>query len=176
MHNIRPVIASDTPSILELYKKVSQQPGGIIRTPEEISHSYIQEFVDKSIKDGLILAIPHTENQHQIIAEIHAYSATLSAFRHILTDLTIVVDPDFRGQKIGKSLFTAFLEIIKKDLSHILRVELFVRENNTNATQFYSNLGFVNEGKQHQKIKNLDQSLETPIHMAWFNPNYNKKS
>ncbi len=173
MHSIRQVTISDTHSILALYKRVSQQPGGIIRVYEEIDLNYIQSFVNKSIDDGLILGVSHPKDTDCLIAEIHAYQPNLSAFRHILTDLTIVVDPDFQGKKIGKLLFTEFLEVIKEEFPHILRIELFVREKNMNAIQFYSTLGFINEGKQYQKIKNLDQSLETPIHMAWFNPNYN---
>ncbi|GAA4276879.1 GNAT family N-acetyltransferase [Aquimarina mytili] len=172
MYTIRPAIQSDEPHILALYKKVAQQSGGIIRVTNEITLEYIRDFVSKSIQDGIILVTVNPDD-NQIIAEIHAYRIGLSAFRHILTDLTIVVAPDFQGQKIGKTLFNQFLETIESEYPHILRVELFVRENNKNTIQFYSRLGFINEGRQHQKIKNLDHSLETPIHMAWFNSNYN---
>ncbi len=173
MYTTRPAIASDINNILKLYQKVGKQFGGIIRVLDEITLDYVREFVANSKQDGLIL-MTINPNNNQIIAEIHAYRVRLSAFRHILTDLTIVVDPDFQGKKIGKLLFNEFLETVKANYPHILRVELFVRENNTNAIRFYSKLGFNNEGKQYQKIKNLDHSLETPIHMAWFNPNYNK--
>ncbi|WP_082995004.1 MULTISPECIES: GNAT family N-acetyltransferase [Aquimarina] len=173
MHIVRPVQVSDIQNIYQLYKKIGKQSGGIIRVSSEITLDYIQDFVHKSISDGLILAIPHLEYEHQVIAEIHAYRIPISAFRHILTDLTIVVNPEFQGQGLGKLLFTSFLTKIKTSYPHILRVELFVRENNTNTIQFYEKLGFINEGKHHQKIKNLDHSIETPIHMAWFNPEYN---
>ncbi len=173
MHNTRPAILSDIQNILQLYKKVRQQTNGIICIPDEITVEYIQDFVTKCTANGLILVVPHPTHTDQIIAEIHAYYQNIFVFRHILTDLTILVDPKFQGQKIGKLLFTKFLETIKADYSHILRVELFVKENNTNANQFYKKLGFIEEGKHQQRIKNLDHSLETPIHMAWFNPNYN---
>ncbi len=173
MYTIQKAISSDASQILKLYKKVGHQPGGIIRLEREITFEYVQDFMHKSINDGLILVVLNPNNR-QIIGEIHAYRIGLSAFRHILTDLTIVVDPEFQGQKIGKLLFNTFLERVKVEHPNILRVELFVRENNTNAIRFYLKLGFCNEGKQYQKIKNPDLTLETPIHMVWFNPNYNK--
>ncbi len=41
-----------------------------------------------------------------------------------------------------------------------------------NAIKFYEKLGFTQEGRHKDKIKNTDNSLETPIGMTWFNPNY----
>ena len=65
---------------------------------------------------------------------------------------------------------------IKNEFSHILRVELYVREKNQKAIEFYQKMGFVEEGRLKNKIKNLDNSLETPIEMTWFNPNYQNKN
>ncbi len=172
MNIITPTIETHAEEIFYLYKRVSNLSGGIIRTAGEITMDYINDFITQSTKNGLILTIAHPELKNQVIAEIHAYSTSLNAFRHILTDLTIVVDPEFQGQGIGKLLFQQFLDIVKTNYPHILRVELFVRENNKSAIAFYTSLGFKKEGVHTNKIKNLDNSLETPIQMTWFNPKY----
>ncbi|MEM7552123.1 MAG: N-acetyltransferase [Bacteroidota bacterium] len=106
------------------------------------------------------------------MGEIHAYVPNLFAFQHILSDLTIVVNPDYHGRGIGRTLFETFLKIVQKDFGHILRVELYVREHNSKNVAFYEKLGFRNEGRQENKIFTSSSTFETPLHMAWFNPTY----
>jgi ribosomal protein S18 acetylase RimI-like enzyme len=176
MFVIRKTVPDDVSKILRLYQEIAATQGGIIRVKEEITEDYINKFVQQSLSSGLALVITHPDNKAEIIAEIHAYQYGLLAFRHILTDLTIVVHPSFQGQKIGKLIFEHFLAQVKEKLPHILRVELFVRENNAKAIRFYEKLGFIEEGRHKNKIKNMDNFLETPVEMTWFNPNYNNNS
>jgi ribosomal protein S18 acetylase RimI-like enzyme len=158
--------------LLALYKKVANIPDGIIRRNDEIDEAYIADFMYKSLENGLILV---GSIEEKIVAEIHAYTPDIFSFQHILTDLTIVVDADYQGQGIGRKLFEEFLKIVTEKYEHILRVELFVRERNEKNVKFYESLGFKNEGRQEFKIFNERDEFETPLHMAWFNPNYVKK-
>jgi ribosomal protein S18 acetylase RimI-like enzyme len=155
--------------LLNLYTKVADQKDGIIRKKEEINSQYISDFLNKSIKNGLILV---GQFDGKIVAEIHAYTPSVFAFQHILTDLTIVVDNDYQGQGIGRKIFEEFLKIVEDKYDHILRVELYTREHNKRNINFYESLGFRNEGRQEFKILKKKGEFETPIHMAWFNPKY----
>ena len=155
-----------------LYEQVALRSGGIIRQPSEITDEYIANFVEKSLDSGLIFL---ARNGNKIIGDIHAYQYGLNAHRHTLTDLTIAVHPDYQGNGVGKQLFEKFLQIIREDFGHILRVELFVRERNTKAVLFYQKLGFVEEGRLKNAIRNTDGSHETPIAMTWFNPSYREQ-
>lgn len=171
---IESVHPHDAYSILLLYQEVARTPGGIIRIPEEVNHSYVKAFVQESIKKGISLKIHSVDDRNLIIGEIHAYTAPLFAFSHILADLTIVVHPKFQGKGIGRLLFETFIQKVKSDFKHILRVELFVRENNKKAIAFYQSLGFTEEGRFKDKIRNLDGTFETPIGMCWVNPAFKK--
>lgn len=166
---IKPADLSQEYQLLELYKAISVVPDGIIRNKNEISRKYISDFLQASLENGLILV---GLSGNKIVGEIHAYTPEIYAFRHILTDLTIVVDPDHHGQGIGRKLFEQFLRTVKAEYHHILRIELFVREHNERNVSFYESLGFINEGRQENKILNSRSKLETPLHMAWFNPNF----
>jgi ribosomal protein S18 acetylase RimI-like enzyme len=170
---IEPGKISQKTKLFNLYKKVAGVPDGIIRKENEIDEKYISDFLNASIENGLILT-GHIEKK--IVGEIHAYTPEIFAFQHILTDLTIVVDPDYHGQGIGKRLFEEFLKRVSENYDHILRVELYVREHNNRNVKFYKRLGFKNEGRQKFKILNAGKKLETPLHMAWFNPNYEKNT
>ena len=155
--------------LFELYKKVAGIADGIIRNENEIDRNYIAGFLEKSISNGLILVGLIND---KIIGVIHAYTPNIYAFQHMLTDLTIVVDPDHQGKGIGRTLFEQYLETVKTDLNHILRIELYTREHNERNVKFYESLGFINEGRQENKIYMSDSVFETPLHMAWFNPEY----
>lgn len=156
-------------ALLELHKKVAKITDGIIRKANEIDKNYIAGILEKSLNNGLIL-LGLIDNE--IVGEIHGYTPNIYAFQHIITDLTIVVDPKHQGKGVGRKLFEQFLETVKKDLIHILRIELYTREHNQRNINFYESLGFINEGRQKNKIFVSDTIFETPIHMAWFNPNY----
>lgn len=166
---IKPAEPNHESQLLKLYKEISKIPDGIIRKQHEISSKYISGFMRDSMDNGLILV---GLLDHKIVGEIHAHTPNIFAFQHILTDLTIVVDPDYHGQGIGRKLFEQFLKTVMADFCHILRVELYTREQNHRNVCFYESLGFINEGRQKNKIFNTNSKFETPLHMAWFNPNY----
>lgn len=155
--------------LLQLYKRVAKISGGIIRIQEDIKEGYISSFLANSIDKGLILV---ATIDGKIVGEIHAYTPDIFAFQHILTDLTIVVDPNSQGKGIGRKLFEKFLKIARSEMPHIKRIELYTREHDKRNVKFYESLGFVNEGRQKDKIYISKTEFETPLHMAWFNPNY----
>ncbi len=130
MLEVRKTTLDDVVKILALYRIVAVNSGGIIRIVEEITLPYVEEFVTSSLLAGVSYVVNHPNKAGAIVAEIHAYQIGLSTFRHILTDLTIVVHPAFGGQKIGRLIFEPLLAEVEENMPHILRVELFIRENN----------------------------------------------
>jgi len=168
---IKPAETGQQFQLISLYKKVADAPNGIIRKKHEIDEEYISGILKCSIKSGLILVGIIDDI---IVGEIHAYTPNIYAFQHIITGLTIVVDPKYQGKGIGRMLFEEFLETVKNKYSHILRIELYVREHNERNVKFYESLGFINEGRQEFKIFSTKSEFETPLHMAWFNPYYDK--
>jgi ribosomal protein S18 acetylase RimI-like enzyme len=168
-YSIKQTTIQAIPVLLHLYREVAEKSGGIIRRPEEITLEYISDFIAHSLESGLTFVAIDNQTS-QILGEIHAYQTGLKAFAHLLENLTIVVHPTAQSRGIGKALFIHLLETVKQDFAHILKVELYVRERNTKAVQFYQSLGFVIEGKLTRQILNSDGSLETPLMMSWFNP------
>lgn len=160
---------SQAPELLALYQRVAENSGGIIRYKDEFTLSFVADFLAKSLHHGIALV---GTMDGRIVGEIHAYTPDIRAFQHILADLTIVTDPLYQGQGIGRQLFEQFLKIVQESHRHTLRVELHVREHHTSTVQFYKSLGFVNEGRQPHKIFVSASKFETPLHMAWFNPAY----
>lgn len=162
----------DVDRILKLYQHVARQDDGIARTENEITEAYVINFVTKSISSGLIIVGIHPDDEDMVVAEIHAYKPGIKVFDHVLSDLTLVVHPDYQGKKIGRTIFTIFLEEVGRNMPHIGRVELITRESNVRAIKLYQSLGFRVEGRMEMRIKNSDAMYEADIPMGWQNPNF----
>lgn len=171
MH-IRTATIDDLPKIKALYQHVARQQSGLARTEEEITDDFIEDFVTKSLQSGLIIVAMHPDDPNAVIGEMHAYTPGPAVFRHVFSHLTIAVHPDFQGKKIGRTLFTIFLEEIGLNRPDIGRIELIARESNEKAIRFYQSFGFRVDGRFEMRIKTPDGCFEADIPMSWQNPNF----
>ena len=169
---IRSGTEEDGQALVNLHRAVSEDPGALIREQEEITPAYMEDVLQKCTNKGLILVAMLGGD---LIGEIHAYTPDLFAFSHLFSELTIVVHPEHQGKGVGRELFTSFLKKVEEHFPHILRVELYTREHNQKNVDFYTSLGFQNEGRQKNKIRLQGNRFHTPIHMVWFNPKYKLK-
>jgi putative acetyltransferase len=172
MFTARPTISADLKKILSLYRKVALVSGGIARSQEEITGDYVSEFMHHAASTGIELVVDHPNDPHVIIAEMHGYKDPPIAFAHVLTNLTIAVDPEFQGQGLGKLMFTHFIGIISSSRPDILRVELVTSESYKKALSLYASIGFVVEGRMEKRIGFPGKAIEADMPMAWFNENF----
>ncbi|MEP7336362.1 MAG: N-acetyltransferase [Acidobacteriota bacterium] len=163
---IGPARLEDKTEIVTLYRAVAAIEGGLARSEEEINEEYVQHFLHKSHKTGIIL-VARQAGTGQIIGEIHTYAIGPRVFAHVLGELTIAVHPNHQGSGIGKALFTELLRQVENDRPDILRVELIARESNRKAIEFYQKLGFQIEGRLANRIRSTGGGYEADIPMAW---------
>ncbi len=131
---IRRSDAGDKAAILELYRKVAREPGGLARLEAEVDGAYVDGFLLAALERGLsFVAVIDAA----IVGEIHAYTPGLFCFAHVLGDLTIAVDPEAQGSGVGRRLFSALMDTVVETLPEVQRVELIARESNQRAIQFY---------------------------------------
>ena len=176
MFKIRQATSEDLTKIYALYKKVATESTGLARSGDEITWQYVENFMKNSGDSGIELVTDHPENSSQIIAEVHCYKLVPKTFSHVLSELTIAVDPDFQGKGIGRMIFTDLLDLIKTNRPDTMRVELISREFNLKAISFYESLGFKREGRLEKRIRSNANEFEADVPMAWFNPNYKNPS
>ena len=171
MH-IRTAEPGDVQKIKRLYQAVAMRGDGLARREEEITDEYVEDFLTKSLDRGLIIVVEHPTNQEELIGEIHAFSPGIEVFNHLYSSLTIAVHPDYQGKKVGRTIFTIFLEEIGLNRHNIGKVELITRESNERAIAFYQSLGFKIEGRMEMRIKDKTGNYEADIPMGWQNPNF----
>jgi len=162
----------DLPRLVRLYRAVANREGGIVRLEHEINETYVLDFLKKCMATGLIIVGEDPEDKNELIAEVHASKMGVQVVDHVLSDLTIVVRPDYQGKKIGRTIFTIFLEEIARNRPDVGKVELIARESNHKAIALYQSLGFRIEGRMEMRIKTPQGNYEADIPMGWQNPNF----
>jgi ribosomal protein S18 acetylase RimI-like enzyme len=168
--------SNDIYKIYALYKKVATETTGLARSASEITEQYIHEVMKNSNDSGVEFVIDNPDNPNEIVAEIHCYKLVPKVFNHVLSELTIAVDPNHQGKGLGRMIFTHLLDFIMNNRKDILRVELISRESNLKAISFYESLGFSREGRFEKRISYSRNKFEADIPMAWLNPNFEKTS
>ncbi|MEJ7644999.1 MAG: GNAT family N-acetyltransferase [Chryseolinea sp.] len=162
----------DLHKLVALYKAVARQEGGIARLEHEVTEDYVKDFLIKSLASGLIIVGEHPEDPERLVAEMHGYKAGPKIFDHVLGEITVLVDPEFQGKKVGKTLMMIFLDEIVRNRTDIGKVELFTSEGNHRAMALYQSLGFRIEGRFEMRIRTPDKNYEADIPMGWQNPNF----
>lgn len=117
------------PAIRDLYLSVAQISGGLARYPEEISVAYVEEFVARSLADGVLL-VAADPAKSGLLGELHTYRNGLRRFDHVLSGLTVAVHPETQGRGIGRRLFEALLAEVRTNRPTITRIELITQESN----------------------------------------------
>ncbi len=161
--DIRRAIEADTDAIFGVHLRAAEAPIGLARRPDEISRGYVAGFVGNSLERGLIMV---AEEDGCIVGAIHAYRPQPRLFAHVLSDLTIAVDPQIQGRGLGRKLFTAFLAEVRAAMPQICRVELFCRPDNPRGYPFYESLGFVIEGRLKSRVRTADGALIDDLFMG----------
>lgn len=164
---IRPGRRDDIDAIHRLYLVVAEVSGGLARLPDEIDAGYIADFVDRALKDGVMLV---AENDGRVVGELHTYRNGLRKFDHVLGSLTVAVHPDAQGKGIGRRLFEALLAEVRDNWPHIVRVELITQESNVRGQKLYESVGFRRQGRFELGIRGPDGRPESDFPMAWIRP------
>jgi putative acetyltransferase len=144
---------ADINGIFAMMLRAAAEPIGLARRPDEIARDYVAGFVTGSLAHGLIMV---ADDGGRILGMIQAKTPAPRLFGHVLSDLTIAIDPDAQGQGLGRRLFTTFLDTARAELAHIRRVELFCRPDNPRGYPFYESLGFVIEGRLKGRVQTAD--------------------
>jgi len=166
---IRTISYNDIEKLIQLFKRVAvQNTGFLVRTPEEYRSDYIEKLISDVQRSGVGLVVEHEDDKiDELIGVIYAFQKQPSCFHHVLTDLTIAVQPDAQSMGIGRRMFSHFIGHVE-EATHFQRVELFTSAENSKGIKFYESLGFQIEGRFNKRIRHEDNEYQDDIAMAWL--------
>ena len=133
--------------------------------PRNPSSSTISDVCSK-----LRFVVRRDQFDGRLAGEIHASRIGPDQFAHVLSDLTVAVDPAWQGKGVGRALFAALFAAARELSPTVTRIELMAREGNIDAIRLYERLGFVMEGRFVQRVRMPDGRLEDDIAMGLLIP------
>jgi ribosomal protein S18 acetylase RimI-like enzyme len=169
---LREAELADVPYIQALYQAAARAGGGLARAAEEVSESYVADFVRHSQQRGMILVLHPAGEPTRVIGELHGYSQGLQVFSHVFENVTMAVHPNYQGRGLGRRLIQGLQNKIRQHLPHIMKIELKCFSHNQQALNLYQNTGFTLEGRQQNRVWVQDDTFADGISLAWFNPDY----
>jgi putative acetyltransferase len=157
-------------AVLALYHAVAADAAsGLARQPHEIDRHYVRAFLEKVDANGLSLGLCESNAPEEplvLLGELHATRLGPAQFNHVLTDLTIAIDPRQQGRGLGAKLFRAYIDMVDREWPEIRRIELMVRSGHAHALRLYERLGFVREGRMIGRVQMPDGTVEDDIPMV----------
>jgi putative acetyltransferase len=153
-----------TDKVMALYRAAAATGSGLARAPDEIDEPYVRAFLERAQKDGVSRAVWTPDGT--LAAEIHALRMIPAQFRHVLSDLTVAVHPDWQNKGLGTLLFQSLIEAARALAPPVTRIELLAREGNAGAIRLYQRAGFRIEGRLEARVRLPDGRLEDDIAMA----------
>lgn len=156
-------------SIARIYGEVAGKVQGIVRRPDEITQTYIFSLLNKPENECIFLVVE--DDDMEIIGFGHAEKPGLAAYNHILSNYTIVVDPEVQKKGIGRGIFMGFLEYLATNRSDIKRLEMEV-EHDPDKIKLFEGTGFMLEAIIKDRVIGPDGKFYDQVLMAWENPNY----
>jgi ribosomal protein S18 acetylase RimI-like enzyme len=161
---IRPAAPDDASAILALHRKVAALPGGLAREPGEVTADYVAHAMAAAADGGVNLVAAATDGV--LCGELHVERMKVGIFAHVLTDLTVAVDPDWQGKGVGSALFRILIETARTMNPPVRRIELWTGAANLGAQRLYERLGFKIEGRLVGRGRYPDGSVEDDIVMG----------
>ena len=161
---VRPATPEDAGAVLALHRKVAAQPGGLARQPEEVTADYVAHALSASADGGVNLVAVGGDGV--LCGELHAERMKVAIFAHVLTDLTVAVDPDWQGRGVGSALFQVLIDTARTMTPPVGRIELWTGAANLGAQRLYQRLGFGIEGRMIGRGRLPDGTVDDDIVMG----------
>ncbi len=90
----------------------------------------------------------------------------LAIFAHVLTDLTVAVDPDWQGRGVGSALFHALIETARAMTPPVGRIELWTGAANLGPSGCTSGWASRIEGRMIGRGRLPDGAVDDDIVMG----------
>lgn len=162
---IREARVEDAVTLASAERAVASQPGLLASRPEELPDSTMRSTIQRSLggREGKFVV---AEEDGRIVGHAVLNPMGLAATKHIVR-LTMVVHPGHEGRGLGKRLLAALLDWAR-NAPGVRRVELNVRSTNARAIGLYRSLGFIEQGRQPQRIRVDEQTFVDDLEMGLF--------
>ena len=166
---VRPIQTSDAPFLRALTRAVVQAGDGVVMGASDLpadDDSVAERIRERTSGEATNrLTLTAWLDEH-MVAEASVHRLNLSLIRHTAL-LDIQVHPDVQELGLGRALMQRLIDWAAHfDDDPVLRLELYVRADNTRARRLYESLGFEVEGIRRAFVRLPDGTFVDDIVMG----------
>ncbi len=140
--------------------------------PGLLPSGFLEEFVDKRIKNGRMLVVENRFHEMELIGEIHDYQASnqLSTDDRSLKELSFVSRMDRHQENRETELVNWLFGEIQNNYREVFRVELNTPVSSSATVDHYKNMGLVVKGNYRGRLKGKTTTFHPLVPLSWINP------
>ena len=170
-YRIRPASAEDREQVRDMVRQFVAIEKHC-QSPEQITTSYMEEFVDKALMNGHMLVVENQLMEMQMIGHVHDYQ-TNSSRSHGFRELHFIPRMSVGEQKAGTTLIEWLFKEVQEKYHDVFRVELTMPLNNTDTPDHFKAMGIHMTGNQKGRFRANGGVVLSVIPLSWMNPTFN---
>lgn len=170
-YKIRPARAEDTEQIRDMVRQFVAIEKHC-QNPEQITSSYMEEFVDKALVKGHMLVIENQQMEMKMIGQVHHYQTNGNpnqGFR----ELHFIPRMSTDGQETGTTLVEWLFREVQENHQDVFRVALTIPLNNADKVDHFRTMGIQMNMNQKGRFRSSGNVSVTVIPFSWMNPAFN---
>jgi putative acetyltransferase len=168
MH-FRTVEPGDVIALAVLGKRMSTLPGHPWLAVE-CNEAVMSAWVNQCIDNGLMVVAEHPTIAGTLVGCVAAAKVGRQTQRHVWSELTLLIDPEFQGDALARSLLLLLLDEVVRHRPEVGKVEGWLPESAAEMITLLQELDFMIEGRAEMRRRNADKSYEADIALGWQNP------
>lgn len=160
---IRKANIDDAAVLWRAEAEIAKTPGRLLSLPNELTlEAFVAKIEHLEVEGSYVVAL----DDECIVGHSFVERMPFSALRHVVR-LTVVVHPGHDGRGVGTALIK-HLQGWASERQDVRKIELLVRQTNTEAVRLYQRLGFREEGRLKDRVRLPDGRFVDDLAMAWF--------
>ncbi len=141
--------------------------------PNLLPYGFLEEFVDKRIKNGSMLVVENALHEMEMIGEVHDYrtsSSQDSSAGQSLQELSFISRTDRNKDNRETDLVNWLFGEIRNNYREVFRVELNTPVSSSATVDHYKNMGLVVKGNYLGRLKSKTTPFHLLVPLSWINP------
>lgn len=170
-YKIRPARAEDMEQVRDMvrqYVAIEKH----CQNPEQITSSYMEEFVDKALVKGHLLVVENQEMKMKMIGQVHHYQTNGDPNRGF-SELHFIPRMSAEEQETGTNLVEWLFREVQENHQDVFRVALTIPLNNTDKANHFKTMGIHMNANQKSRFRSSGNVSVSVIPFSWMNPAFN---
>lgn len=170
-YKIRTAKDSDKTQIHQVLRETIARAKRLI-DPNLLPSGFLEEFVDKKIKNGCMLVVENGLHEMEMIGEIHDYQTSdqQSTDDRALKELSFVSRMDRNQENRETEIVNWLFGEIRNNYREVFRVELNTPVSSSATVDHYENMGLAVKGNFRGRLKSKTSAFHPLVPLSWINP------